>query len=108
MSSKEEESLNKRITKGIILSLKKTLEIRKEKELIEALEEIEALAWYNLNKRRKAEGLVTREQMPGVIKKERNFEKRYGFEKMNKEYSEFEWGELMGKLKTIRWVLGCD
>lgn len=108
MSSKEEEFLDKRTTKGIILSLKEALEIRKDKELIEVLEEIEALAWYNLNKGSKAKGLVTREQMPGVIKKERGFEKKYGFERMNKEYSEFEWGYLMGKLQAIRWILGYD
>lgn len=108
MSSKEEKFLDKRMTEGVMLSLNKAPGIRKEKELFEALEEIEAKVWHNRSRMCKAKGLISKKQMPSVIKAERNYEKKYGFEEMNKKYSDVDWGELMGKLQTIRWVLGCD
>jgi len=76
-----------------------------EKELFKALEEIEAKAWYNRNKAILREGEIKKEQMPEVIKKERELEKKFGFDNLNKNYDDFEWGKLMGKLETLKWIL---
>jgi len=108
MNNKENDFLNKRMNEGISLSLEKHLGIRKEEELFKAVREFEAKVWFNRSQMSKDKGLISRDQMPDVIKAEREFEKEYGYEEMNKEYTDFEWGELMGKLQTIRWVLGCD
>ena len=108
MDKKIKEKLNKRINEGISLSLGQAPGMRSEKELFKALEEIESKAWYNRNKMLQDKGKISREQMPSVIKAERALEKKYGFDNLNRDYDDFEWGELMGKLQTIRWVLGCD
>ena len=112
MNKKEKEFLDKRMKKGISLPLSKIPGVRlvliNEKELFEALEEIEAKAWYNRNKKMQQSGGIKREQMPGVIKTERELEKKFGFDNLNKDYDDFEWGNLMGKLETLRWILGCE
>jgi len=76
-----------------------------EKELFKALEEIEAKAWYNRNKAILRAREIKKEQMPEVIKKERELEKKFGFDNLNKNYDDFEWGKLMGKLETLKWIL---
>ena len=43
----------------------------------------------------------------GGIKVAKEMEKKYGKKNLG-PYNEMEWGELCGRLETLRWVLGED
>lgn len=43
----------------------------------------------------------------GGIKAAKEMEKKYGKKNLG-PYKEMEWGELCGRLETLRWILGED
>jgi hypothetical protein len=84
------------------------LVIRSEEELLRAEEKLEIQLWHGRHKGLEASGNlnITPEQLKEVEKVCEKFEARFPGELG--PYTEYEWGELSGKVSAIRWVLGDD
>ena len=80
------------------------MEWRTQKEIEQALEEAEAKVWYDRNAMLESKRDVPH---PDATKAAKEIEEKYGEENVG-PYTDFEWGELCGKLSTLRWLMGNE
>jgi hypothetical protein len=83
--------------------------IRSEEELLKVEEKLGRQLWYGKNKCLAEDGpmgRITAEQGEEMKAANKKFEAEYPED--CKGYSEYEWGELSGKVSAIRWVLGDE
>lgn len=88
------------------------LEARSLEEISEVEEELYEKAWYDRHKMLESavesgRSEVDPEIWEKALKAAKEVEKKYGKNQLG-PYSDFEWGMLLGKLSSLRWVLGDE
>jgi hypothetical protein len=89
------------------------LEPRTEAEILEALEEAFDLVWYDRNgllmelHNSGRKNIFEPEVLERAEEAAREMREKYGAENVG-PYTDIEWGRLLGKLSTLRWVMGDE
>ena len=89
------------------------MKVRTKEEMLKMEREFELKVWYDRKQMLKEKsknnktGETEKDIWEGMLKAEKEVIEEFGIENLG-PYTKFEWGELMGKLQTIRWVLGCE
>ena len=85
--------------------------MRTKKEILKELETSENKVWYDRHQML-MEKVYPKEKDPKVIKNikaaiksAKEMEKKYGRKNL-KPMTDIEWGKLLGRLETLRWILG--
>ena len=79
------------------------MEMRSEEEVNEAEKRANNIAWGNRDG-----GIIKNRGHSGNPESRARIEREVGMTELEKTFTDFGWGVMMGRLETLRWVQGDD